>query len=187
MFALDNETLKVEAFDPKKVKDPSLIHYTALQKFADTLILGNGDHGDVILSYLKDEKTFEQALGSCTYEPDQPHYTPRIAALVLLKEPFTYELSIIKKGEASCKRKFFKYSDPTKGGGQLIHTYKENGNPLPSFTGSPREVTIDEDIEQFSQKIWKALNKDNRIALYVRYTNLADGKLEERLYNKHIK
>ncbi len=187
VLSLDKENLKAEAFDAKQVKNPSLIHYTALQKFADQLILSNGDQGDIILSYLKDGKTFEEALGSCSYEPDEPHYTPRISALISLKEPFTYELSIVKKGQAGCRRKFFKYSDPTKGGGQLIHTYKEDGTPLPSFTGSPREVTIGEDIELFSQKIWKALNKDNRIALYVRYTDLVDGKLEERLYNKHTK
>jgi len=187
VLTLDAETLKAEAFDPKQVKDPSLIHYTAIQRFADSLIVSNGDHGDVILSYLKEGKTFEQALGSCTYEPDEPNYTPRISALVSLQEPFTYELSILKKGQAGCRRKFFKYSNPTKGGGQLIHTYKEDGDPLPSFTGSPREVTIGEDIEAFSQKIWKALDKDNRIALYVRYTDLVDRKLEERLYNKHTR
>lgn len=186
VFTLVGETLKVEALDPKKVKDPLLIHYTALQKFDASLILGNGDHGDVILSSLKDGKTFAEALGSCSYEPDEPHYTPRISALVSLKQPFTYELAILKKGRSGCVRKFFKYSDPSKGGGQLIHTYKEEGNPLPPFTGSPREVTIGEDIEVFSQKIWKALNKENRIALYVRYTDLVDGKLEERLFNKHI-
>ncbi len=187
VLSLVGDTLKTEAFDPKRVKDPSLIHYTALQSCGDSLIVSNGDHGDVILSYLKEGKTFEQALKSCSYEPDAPHYTPRISAQVLLNEPFSYELSILKKGDAGCKRKFFKYSDPTRGGGQLIHTYKDEGNPLPSFTGSPRDVTIDEDIELFSQRIWKALDKDKRIALYVRYTDLAGKKIEERLYNKHTR
>lgn len=185
LLSLDGETLKAEAFDPALVEDPSLIHYTAIQRFADSLIISNGDHGDVIHSYLKDGKTFEQALKSCSYEPDAPHYTPRISALVSLKEPYVYSLSILKKGEGRCSRRFFKYSDPTKGGGQLIHTYKEDGNPLPSFRGSPREVTIGEDIELFSQKVWKALDKNNRIALYVRYTDLVDGKIEQRLLNKH--
>ncbi|HHT79889.1 MAG TPA: inosine monophosphate cyclohydrolase, partial [Spirochaetales bacterium] len=43
------------------------------------------------------------------------------------------------------------------------------------------------DIETFSQKIWKALDKDNRIALHVRYTDLADGTVEQRIFNKHTK
>ncbi|MDY0288538.1 MAG: IMP cyclohydrolase [Sphaerochaeta sp.] len=187
VLALDKETLKAEAFDLSKVGDPSLIHYTAIEAYADSLIISNGDHGQVIHSYLKDGKTFEQALKSCRYEPDEPHYTPRISALVSLKMPFSYTLSIIRRSEGRCSRRFFKYNDPTQGGGQLIHTYKEDGKVLPSFVGSPREVTIGEDIEVFSQKVWKALDKDNRIALYVRYTDLVDGKLEERLYNKHSK
>ena len=185
LLALDGETLKTEPFDPSKVEEASLILYTAIERFEDSLIISNGDHGKVILSYLEEGKTFKQALKSCSYEPDEPNYTPRISALVSLKEPFSYTLSIIRKGEGRSKRRFFKYSDPTKGGGQLIHTYKGDGSPLPSFSGSPREVAIDEDIEVFSQKVWKALDKDNRIALYVRYTDLVDGKLEERLYNKH--
>ncbi|HKM07594.1 MAG TPA: IMP cyclohydrolase [Sphaerochaeta sp.] len=187
VLSLDKGNLNAEAFDPKQVKDPSLIHYTAFQRFADVLILSNGDHGDIICSYLKDGETFEQALGSSSYEPDEPHYTARISSLVSLKGPFTYKLSIVKKGESGCKRKFFKYNDPTKGGGHLIHTYKADGKILPSFTGSPREVTVGEDIEAFSQKIWGALNKDNRIALYVRYTDLSDGKSEERLFNTHTR
>ncbi len=187
VLALEGETLKAEAFDPSLVQDPSLIHYTALQQFADSLIISNGDHGDVIHSFLKDEKSFEQALKSCSYEPDEPHYTPRISALVSLQQPFTYSLAILKRGSGRCRRRFFKYSDPTRGGGQLIHTYKDDGNPLPSFVGSPREVSIGEDIEVFSQRIWKALHKDNRIALYVRYTDLADGTIEQRLTNKHTR
>lgn len=187
VLSLDKENLKVEAFETKQVKNPSLIYYTALQRFADVLILSNGDHGDIICSYLKDGKTFEQALENSSYEPDEPHYTARISSLVSLKEPFTYELAILKKGESGCKRKFFKYNDPTKGGGHMIHTYKADGKILPSFTGSPREVTIGEDIEAFSQKIWSALNKNNRIALHVRYTDLSDGKSEERLFNIHTR
>lgn len=187
MLALDGETLKAEAFDASKVEDPSLIHYTAIERFSDSLVISNGDHSEVILSFLKDNKTFEQALKTCFYEPDEPNYTPRISALVSLKKPFGYSLSILKKGEGRCKRRFFKYSDPTCGGGQLLHTYKGEGTPLPSFSGSPREVTIGEDIEDFSQKVWKALDKETRIALYVRYTDLVDGKIEQRLYNKHTR
>ncbi len=187
VLALEKGSLKAEAFDLSKVKDPSLIHYTAVEQYADSLIISNGDHGKVIHSYLKDGKTFEQALKSCSYEPDEPYYTARISALVSLKSPFTYTLSILKRSEGRCKRRFFRYNDPTFGGGQLIHTYKGDGDPLPSFSGSPREVTIGEDIDTFSLGVWKALDKDNRIALYVRYIDLVDGKLEERLYNKHTR
>lgn len=183
----NDETLTVEAFDPKKSKDSSLLHYTALVRSGDSLILSNGDHGELIRAGIQENKSFSDALGNSTFEPDAPHYTPRISALVSLVQPFGYELALIKKGAEGTRRKFFKYSDPTAGGGQLLHTYRGEGNPLASFLGSPREVSIDEDIEQFSQKIWKALNKDNRVGLYVLYTDLADGKTEERLFNRHMR
>lgn len=187
LLVLEGDTLKAEPFGPSKEKGNPLIYYTALQQLDDTLIISNGDHGDVVCSYLQKGKTFEDALKSCSYEPDEPHYTPRISALVSLKEPYTYSLSIIKRSEGKPRRKFFKYSDPTRGGGQLVHTYKGEGSSLASFSGSPREVTIGEDIETFSQKIWKALDKDNRIALHVRYTDLADGTVEQRIFNKHTR
>ena len=36
-----------------------------------------------------------------------------------------------------------------------------------------------------TDRLWNALNKDNKISLYVRYVDLKTGKAENRLINKH--
>ena len=60
-----------------------------------------------------------------------------------------------------------------------------DGNPLPTFQGEPERVAIPQDIDAFTKEIWESLNEDNKISLYVRYTDLETGKYERRLINKH--
>ena len=42
-----------------------------------------------------------------------------------------------------------------------------------------------DDIDAFADEIWNALDADNKISLYVRYTDLASGECESRLINKN--
>ena len=67
----------------------------------------------------------------------------------------------------------------------MCHTYEGDGNPLPSFAGEPKRVNIPDSIDEFTSEIWNSLNADNRISLYVRYTEPESGKYEERLINKN--
>ena len=96
-------------------------------------------------------------------------------------------MSILKSGDAEgsfCNR--FTYDYGSKAGlSHLIHTYMGDGNPLPTFQGEPERVAIPQDIDAFTKEIWESLNEDNKISLYVRYTDLATGKYESRLINKH--
>jgi len=65
------------------------------------------------------------------------------------------------------------------------HTYVGDGNPLPTFQGEPERVAVPDDIDEFTDSLWEALNHDNRISLYVRYTNLKTGSEENRLINRN--
>ena len=69
--------------------------------------------------------------------------------------------------------------------GHFIHTYNCDGDPIPTFTGEPERVKIPDDIEVFTQNLWKNLDENNKISLYVRYTDLATGKQESVLINKN--
>ena len=69
--------------------------------------------------------------------------------------------------------------------GHFIHTYECDGNPLPTFQGEPERVAVPDDIDAFADEIWNALDADNKISLYVRYTDLASGECESRLINKN--
>ena len=42
-----------------------------------------------------------------------------------------------------------------------------------------------DDIDEFTEALWNALDENNRISLYVRYTDLATGAVSESLLNKN--
>ena len=178
IFVKDGDRLFTKAFDESKVKDPSLIIYNCIRNIDGKTIVTNGDQTDTVYDYLKENKSFKEALYTRVYEPDEPNFTPRISALV---EDNKYVISILKKKDEECERLFYEY-DGKDGVGHFISTYDHDGNPLPSFSKEPIEIKIDEDIDVFSEKLWNSLNSDNKISLYVRYIGLND--YEDVLINK---
>ena len=61
-----------------------------------------------------------------------------------------------------------------------------DGNPLPSFEGEPTLVEIVNDtIDVFADKIWNALDSDNKVSLFVRYIDVETGKADSRIINKN--
>lgn len=188
VFALHDGALYTEPFDSSKVQDPSLIIYAAVRSMDNELIVTNGDQTDTILNGLNSGLSFSQALESRCFEPDGPNFTPRISCIIHFGEnSFKYEMSILKSIDdagSDCARYTFSY--PAKAGlGHFIHTYVTDGNPIPTFQGEPERVSIPDDIDIFTNDVWDNLDADNRISLYVRYTNLSDGKITERLVNKN--
>lgn len=188
IFTEKNGDVFTEPFDASKVEDPSLIIYAAIRKYRNNLIVTNGDQTDTVYNGLAGGKTFAKALESRKFEPDAPNFTPRISGLLTFEDGgFSYQMSILKSidGEGSdCAR--YTYSYPAKSGlGHFIHTYVCDGNPIPTFTGEPERVAVDSDIDTFTEKVWNALDENNRISLYVRYTDLATGKEDNRLINKN--
>ena len=188
VFVKDEGRIYTEAFDPSLLKDPSLIIYNAVLEFGRKLIVTNGDQTDTIKEGFEKGLSFKRSLESRCFEPDGPNFTPRISAVLdFSEEGFSYEMSILKSIDeegSDCARYTFSY--PSKAGlGHFIHTYIDDGEPLPTFTGEPERTLIPEDIDAFTEEIWEGLDKDNRISLYVRYTSLADGTVTERLINKN--
>ena len=188
VFALRDGVLYTEPFDASKVRDPSLIIYAAMRSFSNKLILTNGDQTDTIYEALQAGGSFSQALETREFEPDGPNYTPRISAMLSFSQGgFSYELSILKSADekgSACNRFTYAYA-PVDGLGHFIHTYVTDGEPLPSFQGEPERVALGSDIDQFTGELWDALDGDNRISLYVRYTDILSGETEERLINKN--
>ena len=170
------------------MEDPSLIIYAAIRKFENKLIVTNGDQTDTIYDFIKEGKGFREALNTREFEPDAPNFTPRISGMATFRDgDFSYEMSILKsideKGSA-CAR--YTYDYPSIAGlGHFIHTYVCDGNPIPTFQGEPERVIIPDDIDEFTNALWNALDAENKISLYVRYTDLASGKEENRMINKN--
>ena len=180
--------IRTEAFDPAKLSDPSLIIYWPVRVLGDKTIVTNGDQTDTIYDYLKDGKSFEDALRTRTFEPDPPNFTPRISGLI--EANGDYRLSILKSNDGddnSAHRYFYEYENVKAGEGHFIHTYKHDGNPIPSFEGEPKKITITGDIDTFTATLWDNLNSDNKVSLFTRFINLKTGKTETRIINKNVK
>ena len=187
IFAQEPDGIRTEAFDPAKLVDPSLIIYHPVRVVGDTTVVTNGDQTDTVADFLKEGKTFEEALRTRTFEPDGPNWTPRISGMV--EKNGDYRLSILKSadgGENSTRRYFFEYTAPRAGEGHFIHTYEHDGNPIPSFKGEPKSVELPYAcINCFTEALWNSLNEDNKVSLYTCFINLETGERTERIVNKN--
>ena len=184
----DNGEIYTEAFDPSKLKDPSLVIYNALRRYDGHLIVTNGDQTDTVYDGLARGLTFSAALAQRCFEPDGPNFTPRISAMLTFEAgDFSYQMSILKSADAegsACNRYTFDYA-ALPGTGHFLHTYVCDGNPIPTFQGEPERVAVPDDIDAFTDTLWTNLNADNKVSLYVCYTDIASGAKEERLCNKN--
>jgi len=163
VFEATEDGIRTRAFDESKMTDPSLIIYHPVRVYQGKTIVTNGDQTDSIRDALREGHCYRHALAAREFEPDGPNYTPRISGVV--KPNGAYNLSILKSLDgdpACCCRYFYEYDRPAAGVGHFIHTYQENREPLPSFEGEPR-----------------------RVSLFVRYLNLADGSADDCIINKH--
>ena len=190
VFVTDGEGIRTQAYDESKLSDPSLVIYAPVRVLGDTTIVTNGDQTDTLFDALRAGGDFAAALRTRCFEPDGPNWTPRISGTVRVSngEMFT-KLSILKAGDAQgsfCNRFFYEYPDCPAGVGRLIHTYRCDGNPIPSFEGEPETVSICGDIDAFAEKTWESLNADNKVSLFVRTIRLSDGQTQTRILNKNV-
>ncbi len=190
VFVKDGEGIRTQAYDPSKLADPSLIIYAPVRVLGEQTIVTNGDQTDTIFEAMRRSQSFEMALRTRCFEPDPPNYTPRISAILTVKDDsLTYKMSILKshmgRPEGN-QRFFFEYDAPFAGEGHFIHTYDGDGNPIPTFSGVPTAVELSGDIDTFTNMLWESLNQDNKVSLFVRYIPLDGGKCETRIINKNV-
>jgi len=177
-----------KAFDESKVVDPSLIIYDPVRTLDDFTIVTNGNQTDTVFDYLARGDSALRALCTRTFEPDPPHFTPRISAVVNTDDGLKYQMSILKSANfgKSAERQFFMYDEPVDGYGHFIHTYSdEKDGVLVSFQGEPVLFEINTGgIDEFTTDVWNALNHDNRISLFTRFISLATGETVSRIINR---
>ncbi len=192
IFYEKGNSIAIAPFDEAKLEDPSLIIYYPIKTAGKHIIVTNGDQTDTIEAFLKEGKTFEEALRTREFEPDGPHFTPRISGIVDT-ESGDFKLSVLKSatGEGTeCDRFFYEYPCPS-GTGRFIHTYMGNGKKLPSFEGEPHlmdfgKFAADVSAEEFGQLFWTALNDDNKVSLCAVTFDRATGAKDVSIFNKRM-
>ena len=189
VFVEDGEGIRTQAHDPSKLSDPSLIIYAPVRVLGKQTIVTNGDQTDTVYDLMAEGKTFEVALRTREFEPDAPNFTPRISGIMHVEDGnYDFSMSILKSEDGNpdyCLRNTFSYPNCPAGEGRFIHTYMEDGDPLPSFEGEPTKVDIKGDIDAFTELVWTNLNEDNKVSLFVRYIDIATGEYETRIVNKN--
>lgn len=191
VFTETADGIKTEAADPSKLSDPHLIIYSPVRVLGNKTIVTNGDQTDTIYELMDKQQTFEQSLRGREYEDDAPNYTPRISGIMHIENgSYNYAMSILKSADGDpdcCERFTFSYTNPVNGMGHFIHTYIGDGSPLPSFEGEPKKIAIPNDIDEFTNGLWNALNEDNKVSLFVRYIDIKSGKYVSKIVNKYTK
>ncbi len=191
VFVPEGDAMRTKAFDESKMTDPHLIIYYPVRVLGNKTIVTNGDQTDTIYELMDKQMTFEQALRTREFEDDKPNFTPRISGIIHHdKGEMNFAMSILKSAEgddSSCERFTYAYSNPKAGRAKFIHTYNDNGNPLPSFEGEPKTLELPAvEIDELTDLIWKNLNEDNKVSLFVRYIDLESGEAETRIVNKNV-
>jgi IMP cyclohydrolase len=117
------------------------------------------------------------------FEPNAPHFTPRISA-VINTDIKRYSLSIIKTHDndpSVCLHNIYQYSKFTSGIGRCIHTYKsEKNGVLKPFEGDPFEVPLFDSISETADYYWNQINSENKIALLVKFVSVINQDIRNK-------
>jgi len=186
VFVQEDRFVKTDTVDKTQKIDPLTMYYP-IKMIGDCHIVTNGDQTDTIYEAIQGGGSFETALYTRTFEPDAPNYTPRISGLVDLNDPVhAYRLAILKTVASNpdhCVRQFFNFETAVCGTGHCITTYRDDGDPLPSFIGEPFCVEMFDSLDQTVDYYWDVLNEDNKVSMLVKF--ISPERSEIRIVNKY--
>lgn len=183
------------AIHAKGITDTSLVIYNAMEEVScrdGTLyVVSNGTQTSKVAKDYVAGKRFRDSMSDYSYEPDEPHFTPRITAICSWtgKDPWAI-MSILRKSpeNGGCDRRFYQLNSSSygliPGFGHCITTYQGNGNPLPSFQEKPYVVPLCGTVEEIADMYWNALDPENKVALGVKDIP-PQGKSMNTVRNKH--
>ena len=47
-------------------------------------------------------------------------------------------------------------------------------------------MAIPDSMDEFTDMVWKSLNEENKVSLFVRYIDIESGTWESRIVNKNV-
>src|SRR5215472_13479580 len=149
-FVAAGTTLRTEPLDTSHMEHPELLIYEAMLELPSIYLVSNGDQTRTIYDTLQAGGTFDSALATREREPDAPHYTPRISAMLEYPYPGSLTLSILKANPvdpALTDRITYRPAIPPQGFGFGLTTYRGDDNPLSSFSGDPLLLPLNGNAE----------------------------------------
>jgi IMP cyclohydrolase len=190
IFSEEETILRTEAADPSKVEDPSLIIYNAMRVSGKSFIVGNGLQVDALCEGLEKGVSFYDTLQNWEYEPDSPNFTPRISACIDVKsDSGLIWVSILKKdvfSDGGSERQYFTYDFVEPGFGYALTTYECDGDPLPSFSGSPYVVPVPfSEMADVADFYWRNLDEKNKISIAVRSIDSKQNQCKNYIINRY--
>ena len=146
---LEGQSIWTEPVDEETLRqgNPELLVYRALA-FESGIAVSNGRQTDDVAAALSEHGAdadplplLAEALRRWEFEPDAPHFTPRISGC--LQPGGRAGLSLIRRGgTGAAERAAFSW-EIEPGRGRLIATYEGfEANPLPTFAGAPLAVAL---------------------------------------------
>ncbi len=166
-------------------------------------IVSNGHQTDPIFEKVSHEQylisrfnAFGEALLNWAYEPDKPNFTPRISGMIYIQNLYAQSrLSIIKRvteyGEIDRSLDATEFLptpevyERNKGLGKCVHTYDGDGDPIPSFSGDPYTVGLEQTAEENAEKFAEILAGDNFVSLVAKAIPLDGSKPTFHIINKN--
>lgn len=186
--------VRTEAANPALVKDPSLIIYPAMREVARSFyVVSNGAQTDAVYEGMEQGKDFKESLEGCTYEPDEPNYTPRITVVcTLFKYPHIL-FSRLRKDPESQKCIHDVADHPwgsmafQRGTGYCMTTYSGDGDPLPSFDGNPYSLPLRGSTTAILEFYRDLLSNDHFVAIAVKSISIETGHSYVAIHNRYEK
>ena len=145
VFVEEPDGIRTEAFDPvQNGPTPASSSTTRCGRWAGGIIVTNGDQTDTIRDFLDKGLTFaagpaHPGVRARRPQLDPPHLRAAQPRRQLSSCPSSRPPTATA---ACCLRSVLRVRRPTPGQGHFIHTYKCDGDPLPSFEGEPKPVAL---------------------------------------------
>jgi hypothetical protein len=164
--------------------DSSLVIYDAMLAEKGNFVVSNGDQTLTVIKGLRTGASFEETLQLRTFEPDDPSFTPRITGLCSTRDGPVLQFSVLRRSPWSFpERHTFAKDDVAPGFGYGIHTYRDNGDPLPSWNGEPVLLPLRGGMREIADTYWNHLNPDFRVSLAVRFIHHEREIIETLIIN----
>lgn len=191
VFSFDEyDRLYTEPTDPSNAGDLRLIIYNAMRETmrenGGFFVVSNGEQTDTVW----EARNLEHGLGTWSYEPDDPNFTPRITGVCSVGDVGPrFQFAVLRRSifGGACHRLVYNYNEISNGLGLCITTYAGDGKPLPAFTDDPLLMPIGDGIDSVLDAYWQALDPENRVSLAVKFIPIAGGKSTIRVINKYAK